>query len=414
METNLKIMNEELKQSINNLNTKGVDMTKVDLEEQAIDKEAYNQWMKFLKLPQLTTQRNITCSDGRLAKLGAPLPTLQRMIAGLGDDEVSMIIAKKKTHDVLLMKANNLKRKAFGLNRVANGKPKMISHLFDSRRLEMIELFGRMFSVQEVHQVCLEEWKIPVDISQVAKFRATYSEMINEKIKAHQTGFADIRLGVKRSRLEEYCWIYNESKTKYQRVASREDLKVMITVLDKIKDETEGAQVNVNVSGQVDIEVAVNQHVQREVMKGLSMRQLIIGRVAGRMGSNPAILIDRLTKSYYSKFATMDADEVEEIPYEEVKYPTKEPYDFDRIKGLNEGIVAQTAQIVNQTRTEQYRNSESVKKLGVKEAMLAMIQGERAKVLAVRSNADAIDLNRNLEKTVKVSTLDRIRALAKG
>ena len=401
-------MENNLKQSVKNLNTKGIDLSKVDLSEQAIDKEAYEQWMKMLKLPQLKN-RDYECSDGRLAKLGAPLPTLQKMIAGLGQDEVTIILKKKTLHDQLLMKANNLKRRAFGLNRVKAGEPKKITHLFDARRLEMIELFGRMFSVQEVHQICLEEWQINVDISQVAKFRATYGTMINDKIETHKQGFADIRLGVKRSRLEEYCWIYNESKLKYTKINSREDLKVMITVLDKIKDETEGNQIKLDISGQVDVEVTVNQHVQKEVMKGLGLRQIIIGRVASKMKADPAILVNRLTTSYYAKFATMEGD-VEDIPYEEVKYPTKEPYDFDKIKEQNAVIVAQTEQTTKQLRIQAYQKAEIPKKLGAKEALMKMIKGEQEKVGAVKSAADVADLNRELANN-RVSNKDKLKAL---
>lgn len=407
METDKQGMESNLKQSVKNLNTKGIDLTKVDLSEQAIDKEAYEHWMKMLKLPQLKN-RNYTCTDGRLAKLGAPLPTLQKMIAGLGQDEVTIILKKKTLHDQLLMKANNLKRRAFGLNRVKAGQPKKISHLFDARRLEMIELFGRMFSVQEVHQICLEEWEISVDISQVAKFRATYSTMITDKIEQHKTSFADIRLGVKRSRLEEYCWIYNESKVKYQKINSREDLKVMITVLDKIKDETEGSKLQIDVSGQVDVEVTVNQHVQREVMRGLGLRQIIIGRVASKMKSDPAILVNRLTTSYYAKFATMD-DVVEDIPYEDVKYPTKEPYDFDKIKQMNEVIVLQTEQQIKQARIQSYQRAQVPKEVGAKDVLMKMLKAEQVKLGVVKSAADVQVLNRELSN--KVSTKDKLKAM---
>lgn len=404
-------MENDIKQSVKNLNTKGVDLSKVDLEEQAIDKEAYRLWSGMIKLPQLKNT-HYTCTDGRIAKLGAPMPTLQKMIAGLGQDEVSLVLKKKALHDQLLMKANNLKRKAFGLNRVKAGEPKKVTHLFDARRLEIIELFGRMFSVQEVHQVCLEEWKIPVGIQQVAEFRSAHSAMIEEKIKNHQASFSDIRLGHKRSRLEEYCWIYNESKTKYQKIANREDLKVMVTVLDKIKDETEGSQVNVNVSGEVNVQLTVDQHAQKEIMAGLGLRQIIIGRVASKMGAEPAILVNRLTTSYYSKFAVMD-QEVEEIPYEEVKYPTKEPYDFDRIKAQNDAIVGRTAEELKQIKLSMYQNAEAPKALGVKQALLEMVKGDKDKVTAVKSNADALELNRELSST-KVSTKDRLKALIKA
>lgn len=403
-------MENEIKQSVKNLNTAGIDLSKVDLREQAVDIEAYELWMKMLKLPQLVN-RNYQAQDGRIVKLGAPMPTLHKMMAGLGQDEVTTILQKKGLYDKLAMKCNNLKKKAFGLHRVKAGQPSKVSHLFDARRLEMIELFGRMFSVQEVHQICIEQWQIHVDIEHVVKFRSTYSTMIGDKIEEHKKGFADIRLGVKRSRLEEYCWIYNESKLKYQKINSREDLKVMVTVLDKIKDEVEGSQVNVNVSGQVDVEVTINQHAQQEIMKGLGLRQIIIGRVASKMNADPAILINRLTTSYYAKFAVMD-EEVEDIAYEEVKYPTKEPYDFDKIKHQNDIIVAQTETAIKEAKVKAYQKAETPKALGVKEAMLTMLRGESAKVQAVKSQADVHELNRQLG--TNVSTKDKLLQLMKA
>jgi len=404
-------MDKDLKGRVNQLNTTGIDMSRVDLEETAIDKEAYTQWNKMMNLPQLTTKEYIA-SDGRVIKIGAPKkPTFMSMIEGLPADEQEKYLKKKGVYDTLMMKANGLKIKAFGLYRAkSKDNASMTGKLLESRRLELIELYGRMFSVQEVHKIVVEEWQIPIAIEHLIKFRADNNELIAVKIENHRSTFSDIRLGVKRSRLEEYCWIYTEAKSKYINMGSREDLKLMANILAAIKDEVEVAQLNVNHSGTVEVEVTVNQHIQKEIMNGLGLRQLIVGRVASRMNVSPSYIITRLSQSYYAKFATT-ADETIDVSYEDVKYPTKEHYDFDQIKKLNAEQVGEVAKIVEVERSKAIRHSEPIKEAGVKEAMLSSIREQKSKVIAVRSMADAAELNRELISQGQLSTKEKLKLL---
>lgn len=405
-------MNDEIRDQVNRLNTEGIDMTRVDLEETAIDKIAYQQWRKLLELPQLKNREYIA-SDKRLIKIGLPKPSLTKVLEGLPDEEIEMFLKKKGVYDTLMMKSNTLKMKAFGLFRSKNkNNPGVAGKLLDAKRIDLLELFGRMFSVQEVHKIVVEEWEIPISIEHIISFRAEHGELIEEKVKAHQAGWADIRLGVKRSRLEEYCWMYAELKGKYAKINSREDLKVMIAILDKIKAETEIDQLNINMSGKVEVEITVNQHIQKEIMQGLGLRQLIVGRVAARMNASPSYLITRLSNSYYAKFATM-SDETVDVEYEDVKYPTKEHYNFDEIQKLNREMIEKAASAGENERLRAYQKSLPVADAGVKEMLLKMVQLEKSKVIAVRSNADALDLNRQLAKGTTLTTKEKLAQLLK-
>jgi len=73
--------------------------------------------------------------------------------------------------------------------------------------------------------------------------------------------------------------------------------------------------------------------LREEVYKSLNLKEIILGRVAARMGISPVKLIYSLNNSFYSKFSnvlgTFDEDTANST---EVVYPSQMNYDFERIK----------------------------------------------------------------------------------
>ena len=108
-------------------------------------------------------------------------------------------------------------------------------------------------------------------------------------------------------------------------------------ILQDIRKEIEGDKIIIEGNFDINIEGAVNDHLQNEVLKNISIRDLIIGRVAARVGSNPALLVYYLTRSYYKRFSGTIGP-IEDAEYESIQYPNDAGYDFQMIEKNQEKL----------------------------------------------------------------------------
>jgi len=320
----------------------------VEIDEIVKDPNAYRMWLQLEKVDWLNDKRTYEASDGSLIDLAIIAPWLKRRITHLPAKEQEHIWDIKNNHyQKARLLANQWKKKAFGTipgpKKQAkegddNKRQKQIENanvarfaMLIPRTPELIELFGRMFTIDEVFVMCVEDWGLPVNKKMLSEFRNHYAEIIADKINHHKKSFADLRLGIKKSRLEEFCWIYAELKKDYKKTRQVKMIEQMRGVLQDIRKEIEGDKIIIEGNLDINIEASVNDHLQNEVLKNLSIRDLIIGRVAARVGSNPALLVYYLTKSYYAKFSGTTGP-IEDTAYETIQYPNDAGYDFDMIE----------------------------------------------------------------------------------
>ena len=52
----------------------------------------------------------------------------------------------------------------------------------------------------------------------------------------------------------------------------------------------------------VNIEVTIQNHIQKEILRTINLKEIILGRVAARMNYDPKKLVAGLHNSYYAKF----------------------------------------------------------------------------------------------------------------
>lgn len=143
--------------------------------------------------------------------------------------------------------------------RVKKGR-KILKHNFDKgikntykltplQRVEMIELFSRMFTVSEVHKIINEEWKVPYSLTSVVRFKQVNIEEITRRRNIYINDISKLRLVHKRARLEELMELYDITKEKGW-------VETGIKVLDQINKEVEKQQLEVIYSGEVNINKA--------------------------------------------------------------------------------------------------------------------------------------------------------------
>lgn len=350
------------------------------------DVEAFREWQKIQKHPLLNEKSQYEASDGELYGLGMVKNVLIQHIQHLSTDEIQKVLALKKAWYKLIGKSNALKRKAFGIKvgrRTKVSKEEGVdtyTHpILEEKKAELIELFGKMFSNAEIHKVCVEEWKLPISFDNIARFRVAYANLISEKIKHHQEkAITDLRLGNKISRLEELMWWYEKFKDKFKKNESRMDGVEATKILELIKKECDG-DIKINLSGDINIKHTVSIHLHQELLKGLPLRQMIIARVAVRMGIDPLTLVERLTNSYYAKFTGLTRD-TEDAEYTDITHPTQSVYDFDFIQKNALDINLQRTKKEHERKIhiqEVSQNDETVQK---KRSLLAILEQHRKEV----------------------------------
>jgi hypothetical protein len=249
---------------------------------------------------------------------------------GLSEDDEQMVKALKikKEQMSLVMKANGALRKAYGTIVNNNGDKVEVRNIFDPVKQKLIEVFGRMFTTKEAHEICLKEWKMTVSFQQLADFRRANQTEIHKLIEEHQRTYSDIRLGHKRSRLEELVWLYNDRKRIYETTKKPDDHRLLLTTLKDIKSEAEGDVIRIDGGINVNINETVEHHIHQNLLKTISIKEIILSRVAAKSGINPITVINSINKSLYRK-----AIEAEDIDHVEMPtYPSMQTYDFNKIK----------------------------------------------------------------------------------
>jgi len=207
--------------------------------------------------------------------------------------------------------------------------------VLEQRKAEVLELFGKMFSIEEVHRITSQDWGLEVTLKGLEEFRKDNISKITELQASYSRDFSNIRLGYKRSRLDELSWLYYDTKEQYTKSNNRDDKKFLKEILEAVKKEVEGDLIRIQGDIHMNIEATLNQHISNEVLKKLPINELIITRVCAKMGKNPLVLLYRLQNSYYSAFTGFKPNPEVNIFESTPEYPSAFVYDLDKLQEIN-------------------------------------------------------------------------------
>lgn len=345
------------------------------------DQEAYNQYME-LQNSKILKMKIQTLSNGKKISLGA-IHGVKEAIMKLPIAEQNKITGLQKLYKQTICKMNGAKRRAFGNLLTQEGTISTRSDIFAQRKQEMIELFGRMFTAQEVHQVCIETWGIPCKLSHVKDFRTQHYKEIEPRVEQHKRDYSDIRLGYKRSRLEELTYLYKTRKRTYEETKKSDDHRLLLATLEQIRKECEGDVFRLDGTLNMNIDLTIQEHINIELRKSLPLKEIILGRVCARMGVDGDTIIAQMNKMYYSKFL-----QAEELDYEEMpNYPSNQTYDFTRIRRVNE---QREKEKQNQLPAPKLEEQQHVQAKSIKELILSKLQRKKEKMMYVKNNLDGM------------------------
>lgn len=298
---------------------------KMNMPEGIVDEKAYKAYKALQKLPVFTTNKTIELSDGTEIGINQMFHHFKKKIAHLPADEQGKLIDKKMQYQALAAKLAVLKRRAFGANHDMG-----VSVIVGAHHELVMGLLGRYFTYGEVAKQLQEEHGIEASTDMVERYAKRHKEEIKAKQEEFQQSYTDVRLFVKRSRLEELLWLYTNRKEKYQATGNREDYRLLLQTLEQVRKESEGEILNVVGNLNVNVEVDIRNHLRAEVFKDIGLKEIILGRIAARQGIPVERMIASMNNSYYNR---VNSEEVTDAEY--VNYPSQETYDFGAIERKN-------------------------------------------------------------------------------
>lgn len=310
----------------------------LDIPETVKDVEAFKRYMELKNTPILKYEnRLMETSDPDLVIDPLVLPhVLREKIHDLPLEEQEKITNRHKALKAIQTRITNEHMKAFGTPK-RNGHTSLQKIQLDERSAELIEYFGRFFTDQEVHKIVTTEWGYSVQIQSIRNFRKRNIDKITARQEHHKRDYGEIRLSHKKSRLEELQELYASRKQKYLVSEKDSDYKLLLQTLAQIQKECE---VDVlRLEGQINhnVEVTLNYHIEQEVMKGLTINDIIIARVAARNGVDTRFLVERLHSSIYARFSGFEKpDDTGDLMNQEIQYPSAMVYNWDEIRKIED------------------------------------------------------------------------------
>ena len=249
-------------------------------------------------------------------------------------------------------------------------------NLLEPVKSELIDWFARSKSSVEAHSILLTKYKINVTIPTISKFRDINKALIQETKAQYNASLEDIPLTVKRRRLEEYQNLYYKRKNQYELHESVENTRIMMSLLEAIRNETDGMQlkIDLDISHQVDI------HLQQDEIKGMNIPMMVLAKVCGKRGINPLWMLAKLENSIYRKFNHVVNEDIYLEQHDNVIYPSDVPIDWDKMEKLQNQKQQEKVQQQKQITLNQPIESEKEKKVSeFRKAFLEKLQKAKNK-----------------------------------
>lgn len=339
---------------------------KIEIPDGVVNKKAYYKYIALVNHPILKN-KYIDTSDGGVVNIAMATQNFRRYIGNLSPKEQETLLNMKTRYNKLLMKKNASHAIAFG----SIGRRKKNLNALSAFEGDVVELLGRMFTVAEVVKIMGEDNEVITNEDEVRAVLKKNIVEVERKREEFRNKVADVRLYNKRPRLEELAWMYSKMKMRYISLNSVEAYNAMLRTLEQLRKESEGDVINVNGAIDMNINVEINAHIQKEILKTINLKEIILGRISARMQYDPAKLIAGLHNSYYNKFVQISGDF---DPNAQMNYPSLINYDFNDIEVKNENKDSTT-----DLKPEPITETEHSKAQSVKELFLKKIREQRKK-----------------------------------
>ena len=329
-----------------------------------IDRDLKKQITELSKHPLVIESPIRVLGNGEEVTIKSPTHILRKTLTKYGMEEADMepLLEESRQFRSLSSKLTQLRLKVEGVTRGSRHTTKALE-----RSQELLDLFGKYYNAKEVHQIATQHWGLSnLTYNWVIEFKNKNVEYIAELREKYAGDHSNVRLGHKRSRLDELTYMYQTRKQKYDGSSSRDDENQLLKIVEQIRKEIEGNKLTIDGS----------LSVQNEIGKYLNINDLIVSRLCARLKVNPKLILHRLHNSYYRKFTGFVQAEGES-DYQEIQYPSSMVYDFGRIEKEHENIEIEEAKYVE---VVSVNDKDKKEVMSVKERILAKLKEQKDKV----------------------------------
>ena len=352
---------------------------KIAIPEDVTNPKEYMKWIAYKQNPILLQPKHMT-STGEEINIAMLPHRLRKCIEHLAPKEQEELLELKAKWININAKANTAKAMAYNrMGRYAGqlvDKVKQVTIPFED---DVTELLGKMFTIPEVVRIMGEDNGIAMDEGDVRRVLKKNIVDIERRREEFRNKVVDVRLYNKRPRLDELAWMYSQMRTRYVSLNTMESFNAMIRVLEQIRKESEGDILNINGVLDVNIEVEIQNHIQKEMLRTINLKEIILGRVAARMNWDLKKLVAGLHNSYYAKFVNVSGDF---DPDAEMSYPSQQNYDFNKIQmGAKDDI--------EDIEAEDVTDAQKVKADSIRDIFLKKIQAQRSELEKREANFKA-------------------------
>lgn len=273
---------------------------KIDIPDFVQNQDMYREWFLLDKFIEAHPDRIQIIPD----KNGDPVHLDMTMAPGVLRKKIQ---SRPQVEQDKLMKISSMFRSLIARKSNATRKWNISlqrGNVLDVKKTELLEMFGRLYTVDEVHKEIWERWGIKVNIATVTKFYHDNLDRIDKMRSRYEENYSDLALTKKKSRLDKLSSMFHVLWQKF-----RDEEKVQIStelrnILKDIKQEVEGELIRIDFNGKLDVDMtlSINQKIG-DITPRISLAAIVVGLVAARAGLDPLKMMSKLSSSYYSNLS---------------------------------------------------------------------------------------------------------------
>jgi hypothetical protein len=218
---------------------------------------------------------------------------------------------------------------------------------------EVNDLIVKGHSLDTIKRALYDLSKQVVATRTIDAYRTRYkaTEEYQEAYGRHVGSLDSMRLYTKVGRLEELTIMYEEAYTQHRLLKTRDSQNQVLKILDQARREADSPAVynfqmnqnNMQINGTAVFNL-LQRETEKDLIKGLLINEIVLGRIAAKTGVSALILMKRLHTSYYANQSGINGLSNTDEP---IAYPSEIMYDIESMTEKSKKLAIEEAKIVD-------------------------------------------------------------------
>jgi len=232
---------------------------------------------------------------------------------------------------------------------------------FDIKESEILELFGKWRTMDEVYDYIREEWGYQCSHAMVRNFYHRNRAKITELRNKYEISYNDLAVTKKTSRIERLAFLLHEITDKFSENKNINYSREIRAILDQVKKEVEGDEIKLNVQGKIDVNatVAVNRSLV-DLIRKVPINNMVVAMVAAKRGLDPVKFMGQFTNSFYKNHNGFSPFLDKGAGDGKVDLPSNIIYDWAEIERKHRNDPIEEAKIIETPETPATKNKRAM------------------------------------------------------